>query len=380
MISIAVIFCLILQTSVALYLLQSSLADDDFERYLKMFLLILLVHLCTKYFLLAILHNSVLYSKLASGFSLFYGPYLLIIARLLLQRPMPLKVKLSHLLPFIVFSVLYLAMILGEAIGWIPDSFISSYEKYYQWIVLISIAGYPIYVKTLLHANRAQNRNASAKWQLISQICIVMLVMVGLVIAFEILALTILPKSMYFDFRPFAYACLVCVPVLILRYKLKKDSIAEPHLNVSTAKVPENNPMLAEIKSGKKYEKSGINNMQMDEYHKMLTVYMEKSKAYLNAELSLDELAHQTKIPKHHITQLLNDRLKKSFYIFINEYRIREAIRILENETKETNILSLAFDCGFNSKSSFNKYFKKITDQTPSSYRQMISANPETFS
>jgi AraC-like DNA-binding protein len=42
----------------------------------------------------------------------------------------------------------------------------------------------------------------------------------------------------------------------------------------------------------------------------------------------------------------------------------------LNNPSLQVNILSLAFDCGFNSKSSFNNYFKKITGSTPTAYRR----------
>jgi AraC-like DNA-binding protein len=73
---------------------------------------------------------------------------------------------------------------------------------------------------------------------------------------------------------------------------------------------------------------------------------------------------------RHHLTQLLNEKLEKNFYSFINEYRIGEAIDRLNDPALQVNILSLAFDCGFNSKSSFNNYFKKITGSTPTAYRK----------
>jgi AraC-like DNA-binding protein len=73
---------------------------------------------------------------------------------------------------------------------------------------------------------------------------------------------------------------------------------------------------------------------------------------------------------RHHLTQLLNEKVEKNFYTFINEYRIGEAIDRLNDPSLQVNILSLAFDCGFNSKSSFNNYFKKITGHTPTSYRK----------
>jgi AraC-like DNA-binding protein len=120
----------------------------------------------------------------------------------------------------------------------------------------------------------------------------------------------------------------------------------------------------------RRYEKSGLDGTKLDEYAAVLMAFMEKSRIYLDPDLSLDALASRLKMSRHHLTQLLNDRLMKNFYSFINEYRIGVAIAKLDDPAAEVNILSLAFDCGFNSRSSFNNYFKKITGYTPSAYRK----------
>jgi len=120
----------------------------------------------------------------------------------------------------------------------------------------------------------------------------------------------------------------------------------------------------------KRYEKSGLNEEILTQYERLLISHVEKSKIFLNPELTLEALSSQIKIPKHHITQLLNDRIRMNFYGFINSYRIREAMKKMKDSHQSVNLISLAFDCGFNSKSSFNNYFKKIMHETPSSYRQ----------
>ena len=108
----------------------------------------------------------------------------------------------------------------------------------------------------------------------------------------------------------------------------------------------------------------------MNDYEAALAAFMQKSRIYLDPDLSLEVLATRMKMSRHHLTQLLNERLEKNFYSFINEYRIEEAIDRLNDPSLQVNILSLAFDCGFNSKSSFNNYFKKITGSTPTAYRK----------
>ncbi|QJB42021.1 AraC family transcriptional regulator [Chitinophaga oryzae] len=99
--------------------------------------------------------------------------------------------------------------------------------------------------------------------------------------------------------------------------------------------------------------------------------WMHEKAAYKDPELTLDKLAATMEISRHHLSETLNQYLGQSFYQFINEYRIREVVKLLDKyrADKETpNILSLAFEAGFHSKSSFNQYFKKVTGTTPSAY------------
>ena len=62
---------------------------------------------------------------------------------------------------------------------------------------------------------------------------------------------------------------------------------------------------------------------------------------------------------------------RKNFYNFINEFRIEAAKEILQDpSSKGKNILQIAYEVGFNSKSAFNTYFKRLTGKTPSAYRK----------
>jgi AraC-like DNA-binding protein len=81
-----------------------------------------------------------------------------------------------------------------------------------------------------------------------------------------------------------------------------------------------------------------------------------------------------TDIPRHYITQVLNENYKKNFFTFINEYRVREVIeRFSDQKFDHYTILAIAFDAGFNSKSTFNTIFKSQIGITPSKYRELKS-------
>jgi len=119
----------------------------------------------------------------------------------------------------------------------------------------------------------------------------------------------------------------------------------------------------------KKYEKSGLEIGKLSNYIDTISDFMETKKPYLESEFTLDQLADRLKMPKAHITQALNEVAGTNFYSYVNEYRIREFIQRLEAMVVEKpNFLSLAYQVGFNSKSTFNEAFKRITGRTPSVY------------
>ncbi|RHX85318.1 helix-turn-helix domain-containing protein [Leptospira stimsonii] len=119
----------------------------------------------------------------------------------------------------------------------------------------------------------------------------------------------------------------------------------------------------------RKYERSGLEFEKLNEYAIAVKEHMDQKKPYRNSEFSLDQLAEELNIPRAHITQALNEVLGTNFYNFVNESRVREFIRLLDSAPGErTSVLRLAFEAGFNSKSTFNQSFKRIVGTTPSLY------------
>lgn len=120
-----------------------------------------------------------------------------------------------------------------------------------------------------------------------------------------------------------------------------------------------------------KYQKSGLKVRQAEEYLKILIECMEKEKPYLNNNLSIHDLSVRTGIPRHYITQVLNEKYGKNFFTFINEYRVKEVIsRLSDPKYGSYTLLAIAFDSGFNSKATFNSFFKSYTGLTPSEFRE----------
>lgn len=110
-----------------------------------------------------------------------------------------------------------------------------------------------------------------------------------------------------------------------------------------------------------------------DSLEESLSQLMNRDKVYLNPELTLNDLAEQLSCSRNEISWVLNNRIKKNFYQYINEFRVEEIINLMKAPEKEHyKILALAFDAGFNSKPAFNSIFRKVTGQTPSEYRKKL--------
>lgn len=120
-----------------------------------------------------------------------------------------------------------------------------------------------------------------------------------------------------------------------------------------------------------KYKYSILSDNAKQEYIKMLISCMEEEKSYRDSLLSLKSLAKKISIGERYLSQIINESYNENFYDFVNRYRIEESKEIIRtiNGNPKT-ILSIAYDVGFNSKSTFNSAFKKYTGYTPKEYRQ----------
>jgi len=118
-----------------------------------------------------------------------------------------------------------------------------------------------------------------------------------------------------------------------------------------------------------KYEKSGLQKETAEKIHADLNGLMRTQKIFRQEELSLGQLAQQLGVHPNNLSQVINTYENKSFYDYINTLRIEEfkSLALLPANSRYT-LLSLALECGFNSKTSFNRNFKKITGQSPSAY------------
>ncbi|MBV8324942.1 helix-turn-helix domain-containing protein [Chryseobacterium sp.] len=98
---------------------------------------------------------------------------------------------------------------------------------------------------------------------------------------------------------------------------------------------------------------------------------MNSQQPYLDSELNLIKMAEILSVSTHHLSYVINTGFEKNFFQYVNEYRIEYAKILLKDPESKFSILGIAYESGFNSKTSFNTTFKKMTGQTPSEYRKI---------
>lgn len=121
-----------------------------------------------------------------------------------------------------------------------------------------------------------------------------------------------------------------------------------------------------------KYTTSPLNAAEIELKKQAILRYLDTESPWADPNFSISELSTDLGIPKHHISQILNEGLQKSFYELICQYRV-EAIkqRLKAGDVETYSILGIAKDCGFGSKSSFNRAFKKMTGMTPTEWMKV---------
>jgi len=118
-----------------------------------------------------------------------------------------------------------------------------------------------------------------------------------------------------------------------------------------------------------RYQKSGLTDEVANDIIIRLNRYMEINKPYLDENLNLKSLADAMGTSTHKLSQVLNEQLGQSFFEYINNLRIEEVKKRLNDQSIQLYTLqSVAYDCGFSSKSTFYSTFRKKTGMTPGDY------------
>ncbi len=163
------------------------------------------------------------------------------------------------------------------------------------------------------------------------------------------------------------YQAVAVFVILIGFFGVQQKNIFNQQISENTKDTRVNAPVKKVEKE--KYQNSGLSKEHAEEHFKELTKLMQADQVYKDASLSLGELASMLDLHPNYLSQIINEEGGQSFYDFVNGYRVEAFKKMaLDESNAKYTLMTLAFECGFNSKSSFNRYFKKITGQTPSQF------------
>jgi AraC-like DNA-binding protein len=308
-----------------------------------------------------------------------YGPLLLLYARwMTTEKPSFDTRYLWHFAPFFIFLIASLIFI-DERVMKGTDGFLVvdrfvSFRIVYAITFFVSITAYS--VATFVVINRHQKRlkelvsystgRITLQWLMGLSITFYL----GYVLMFILGGIDILVGFMPFDPYEISFIGLTILTFLFGVFGFNQPVIFEEVVHYRENSLPE-----TESAVEKKYQRSGLKKKDISKYVKLIESHMSEARPYLNRELTIYDLAAQLEIPRHILSEVINVHLGKNFYKLVNDYRVEEVKLRLENpKYKHLTILAIAFDSGFNAKSSFNTIFKEKTGSTPSEYLKSISA------
>lgn len=124
-----------------------------------------------------------------------------------------------------------------------------------------------------------------------------------------------------------------------------------------------------------KYQHSSLNETEGLKLYERLQLLMSRQQLFKSPELTLGDLAQALQLHPNMLSQVINTYAGKSFYDYINDLRIEEFKTIVgQPDNKQYTFLALAFECGFNSKTAFNRNFKKATGLSPTQYINQLNS------
>ena len=316
-------------------------------------------------------------------FPLLFAPFVYLYVVTNLRQPQRLYWRDGlHFLPFAVTYVLMFPFLFGYSAAEKAMIDQADYHSPYQWLFTISFIAFVIVcvaysVATYHKINRyeqiigeqfAYNEGISLQW--------LRLLLIGFGIIFSVMIAGyvlqfLLEIELAVNIELIFLGLFVLLIALIGFWGIRYQGIftAEKTKVLYSSEKSEEAEETEEPLKMPEYRKSGLKPEEAKNLHQQLLTLMATEKPYLEPKLSLAQLADSLGVLPNHLSQIINQYEGKNFYDFVNSYRVDEFIALAKRDTdKNFNLLGLAFEAGFNSKSSFNQVFKKIKGQTPSQF------------
>ena len=308
-----------------------------------------------------------------------YGPiFLIYIERLLQHSKKSFLAYWPHFIPFLVQIALYITFSFNPTHTFIEQNLFQSLESppyaFYEVIVLLALVFNIWYWFRIKGKIKKYFKNIEVNYstdQNIKYLNVIMLVLGMCLVLWTVIVLVDI-YSTYSNY-PINYTANLLIDILwavfsVVVYLLGYFAIKQPEIfRMAVVEVEESAP---------EENRTQINTNELKELKQALHLKMIQEQVYLNPELSLPELAEKMDTNVHTLSKTINAGYSKNFRDFVNYYRIQDFIERAQDEKyKNQTFLAIALAVGFNSKSSFNRSFKKVTDKSPREYFNDLKAD-----
>jgi AraC-like DNA-binding protein len=362
---IAMAFLLLLLAKV----IKQPAPDKTAKRLLVMLLIGLLSMAFCYFYIYAGLASS--WPRLASieiGLTYWIGPSLYFYIRRINGGPDPFAnpLNLLHWVPAILIELVLLPfflMPLSEKIAFLANPAIGSYGRtmgLIWWGFHVQLLVYIFFCQPLLRTYRQRITDNYSDISIVN-LRWLQLVCYGFVI--EILVERLLPR-LHITSSGLSDTAAMAIYVFVIA--VTYAALGQSRLQFVSDWQP--------APANGKYSRSGLRDDSAQYYLDKLNKLMASERHYLESDLSLQSLAEHLKMSPHHLSQVLNEKLKMNFYDYINHQRVNHAKHLLVQEPQKS-ITDIAFESGYNSKNSFNNAFKRHAGMTPSEYRRTTSGS-----
>lgn len=363
------------QALVALWLLQFRERKSP-SNYLFIFLLsAIAVHLIIKFVIFNFIPDESIRQQMNTFIGVCYGPLIYLYTLSKTKKGFSIASKWYIFIPLFLLMIAYFTVsCVFVVLNHVDQKLLDLYNSFSLNLIFIINLYYP--VKSILIASKTKALEKIEYDAIIRISGCLLLMELGVVVSKTLLYFN--PQDAHIiniSIRCTAYFLLLVICLLIVRKSLKT--------NVATLYETNSDDSLKITVTQSFMKENSLNTVnyevKFNELWQKMDDSMKEQQLFRNCDLNLDELAHKTDINKYQISEMLNGYKNKPFYRYINEYRIDYFKNIVEKaieKNENINFLSFAYEAGFKSKSSFNRYFKEIIGETPSAYyKSLIQEN-----
>lgn len=306
----------------------------------------------------------------SAPFGLAYGPFVYLCTRSYVNSQGLYRKDLFYFLPYILTWVFHIG-ILVVGVDY-HTSFAEIYLRVLYKFIGLQFIGYGAWSIYLF-------RNKLNKQKIFYHLFLIAAIVCVLIFGVIFINIFLKVNNIFDEIRVdsggimmYTFVFVLLLFLLLHVITLKKSLVINQDLSIlKPSDLIRSEPKDLETSTSPRYEKSRLPEVNLDWYESRLDHYMKHNQPWKRLDLNLQILSSEVNIPPHHLTQLLNLRKEVNFNEYLNVHRVEYACQLLQKNEEFESLEDVGYQSGFNSKTSFYRWFKKLKNMTPLEYREL---------